>query len=79
MPPGQNAPSAQLLFKLLEMMRCEAEGEEPQVARENLKVRAMVATVVCASLRGPEVFQLDLAGMREHIGRGRDSIYHPSH
>jgi hypothetical protein len=33
-----------------------------------------VATAVCASLRGPEVFQLNLAGMRSHIHMGRTGI-----
>ncbi len=36
-----------------------------------------MATVVCVSLRGPEVFQLDLAGLQEHIGRGKEGILPP--
>ena len=29
---------------------------------------------MCASLRGPEVFFLDLASLREHIGLGRNGV-----
>jgi hypothetical protein len=55
----------------------EAEGEESQEAREYLKVEDAVATEVSASLRGQEVLQLHLAGMQEHIGRGKGGILPP--
>jgi hypothetical protein len=62
------------IVRLLEIIRREAEKEGQIVAREYYKVGAAVATAVCASLRGPEVFQLDLAGMRSHIHMGRTGI-----
>jgi hypothetical protein len=59
------------IVRLLEIICREVEEEGPIVAREYYKVGAAVATAVCTSLRGPEVFQLDLAGMRSHIYMGR--------
>ncbi len=50
------------------------EEEGPIVAREYYKVGAAVVTAVCALLRGPEVFQLNLAGMRSHIHMGKTRI-----
>ena len=40
-------------------------------------VGTVVATTVCASLRGPEVFQLNLAEMQENFGRGKDVVLPP--
>jgi hypothetical protein len=62
------------IVRLLEIIRQEAEEEGPIVAGEYYKVGAAVATAVCASLRGPEVFQLNLAGMRSYIHIGRTGI-----
>jgi hypothetical protein len=62
------------VVRLLEIIRREAEEETPLIAREYYKVGAAVATAVCASLRGPEVFQLDLAGMISHINMGKGGI-----
>ena len=59
------------IVRLLEIICQEVEEEGPIVAREYYKVGAAVATAVCTSLRGPEVFQLNLAGMRSHIYMGR--------
>ena len=60
--------------RLLEIIRRETEEETPLIAREYYKVGAAVATAVCTSLRGPEVFQLDLAGMISHINMGKGGI-----
>ncbi len=60
--------------RLLEIIRQEAEEEAPLIAREYYKVGAAVATAVCASLRGPEVFQLNLAGIFSHIHMGRTGV-----
>ncbi len=62
---------------MLEMICWDAERKVSQVARDYLKVGATVATVVCASLRGLEVFQLDIVGMWEYIGRGKDDVLPP--
>jgi hypothetical protein len=56
------------------MIRKEAEEEEPLMAREYLEVEAAIAVAVCASLRGPEVLQLDLAGLRAHISQGKNGV-----
>jgi hypothetical protein len=64
--------SSETIARTLKIISREAEGEDPRITRENLKVGAAIAVAVCALLRGPEVFQLDLAGLRANISRGRD-------
>jgi hypothetical protein len=44
------------------------------MAREYWKVGAAIALAICASLRGPEVLLLDLAGLRNHIQKGKEGI-----
>ena len=44
------------------------------MAKELIKVGAALTVAQAGSLRGPEVFQLDLAGIRNHIKAGRDGI-----
>ncbi len=44
------------------------------MAREYLKVTAAIAVAVCTSLQGPEVLQLDLAGLRAHISWGKNGV-----
>ncbi len=66
--------SSETIARTLKVICREAEGEDPRIAREYLKVGAAIAVAVCASLRGPEVFQLDLAGLRANISRGRDGM-----
>jgi hypothetical protein len=60
--------------KLLSLLQQEAEAEVPHVAREYWKVGAAIALAVCPSLRGPEVLLLDLAGLRNHIQKGKEGI-----
>lgn len=62
------------IVRLLELIKQEALAEVPQVAREYWKVGAAIALAICGSLRGPEILRLDLAGLREHIGRGREGV-----
>ena len=62
------------VVRLLEIIHREAEEETSLIAREYYKDGAAVATAVCASLRGPEVFQLDLARMISHINMGKGGI-----
>ncbi len=63
--------------KLLTLIKEEAEDQECPVAREYLKVGAAVATAVCASLRGPEVFMMKLAALQKQINLGRDGAVPP--
>ena len=49
-----------VIAKLLDLIRDEAEEQVRPVAREYLKVGAAIATAVCASLRGLEIFMNSL-------------------
>jgi hypothetical protein len=51
----------------LAIIKEEAEEQNHQVAREFFKVGAAIALATCGSLRGNEVFMLDLNGLRKHI------------
>jgi hypothetical protein len=42
------------------------------MAREYWKVGAAIALAMCASLRGPKVLILDLAGLKNHIQKGKE-------
>jgi hypothetical protein len=53
-----------VVAKMLELVLDEAADQERFVAREYIKFGASAALAMCASLRGNEVFLLDLAGMR---------------
>ncbi len=61
-----------ILSKLLTLIQEEAEEQDRAIARKYLKVGAAIATAVCASLRGSEVFMMELAALRRHIQLGRD-------
>ena len=64
---------------LLGMIREEAESRCPGVARDMLfKVGAAIAVGVAGSLRGNEIFFLDLAGTRELLPRGKDGVVPPN-
>ena len=64
------------VVRLLGLVKQEAMAEEAhQVAREFWKEGAAVPLAVCASLWGPEILRLDLAGLREHIGKGREGSF----
>ena len=63
-----------VVVKLLEMVKEEIEFDGMEVAREYTKFGAAVGSSLCASLRGPEVFLLDLAGLRKYAGLGRDGV-----
>jgi len=63
-----------VIVKLLEMVKEEIEFGEREVAREYTKFGAAVATSLCASLRGPEVFLLDLAGLRKYGALGHKDV-----
>ena len=63
-----------MIVKLLELIKEEAEEQERDIASELFKVGAAIATTVCASLRGPEVFMMELSALRKHIQLGRGGI-----
>ncbi len=55
-----------MIVKLLELIKEEAEEQERDIASELFKEGAAIATAVCASLRGPEVFMMELSALRKH-------------
>jgi len=61
-----------VISKLLKIIKEEAEDQEREVAREYIKVGAAVETAVCGSLRGSEVFMMELSALRRHIHMGRE-------
>ena len=63
-----------MIVKLLELIKEEAEEQERDIASELFKVGAAIATTVCASLRGPEVFMMELSVLRKHTQLGRGGI-----
>ena len=60
--------------RLLELVKEEMNSQSAVLAWEYTKLGAAIALALCASLRGPEVFLLDLANLREHIGLGRNGV-----
>jgi hypothetical protein len=48
------------------------EVNEVRLKNEYIKFGAAAAFAVCGSLRGPEVFLLDLTGLRKYITLGCD-------
>ena len=68
----QQPLSIATIIRLLELVKEEAEEQEHHVAREFFKVGAAIALAVCGSLRGNEVFMLDLNGLRKHISLGKE-------
>ena len=64
------------VIALLKMINEEAMSKEGSEARElwKWKVGAAIAVAQMGSLRGPEVFMVDLAGIRAHIEEGRQGI-----
>jgi hypothetical protein len=66
-----------VIGRLLNLIKEEAEDQEQTVAREYYKVGAAVATALCGSLRGSEVFMLELAALRRHIKIGQDGTLPP--
>ena len=61
-----------VIVKLLDLVKDEINTQESAgLAREYCKLGAAIVVALCASLRGPEVFLLDLAGLWEHVDMGR--------
>ncbi len=63
-----------MINKLLILLQQEVEMEVPHVAREYWKVGTANMLAVCASLRGPEVLLLDLAGLKNHIQKDKEGV-----
>jgi len=62
------------VIALLRMIKEDAISQAGAEARELWKVGAAIAVAQMGSLRGPEVFMLDLAGIRAHIEEGRHGV-----
>lgn len=63
------------IVRVLEVIKEQANAQvDIQRTRELIKVGAAMVTALVGSLRGPEVFMLDLGGIRCHIDRGRDGV-----
>jgi hypothetical protein len=63
-----------VINKLLAAIKEEVGEQDLWVTREYVKVGAAMALAMCASLRGPEVFLLELAGLWKYHDLGRERI-----
>ena len=65
-------PGPGVIVRLLELVKEEINTQEAAgLAQEYCKLGAAVVVALCASLRVPEVFPLDLAGLWEHVDMDR--------
>jgi hypothetical protein len=69
---GNHSLTSNAIHKVLTLLKQEAEAEPLPIAREYLKVGVAIALATCASLRGPKVLLLDLAGLRWNIDKGKN-------
>jgi hypothetical protein len=63
-----------IIVKFLDLIREEAEELDQSIAGEFVKVGAAIATAICASLRGLEVFMMELAALQKHIHLGKGDV-----
>ena len=63
-----------IILRILELVHEEASTADQVVAKEYWKFGAAIVVGICASLRGPDIFKMDLAGIREFVHLGRDGI-----
>jgi hypothetical protein len=63
-----------VIKQLLRAIKEEVEEQDAWVAWEYIKVGAAAALAICASLWGPEVFLLDLAGLWKYGDLGKDGV-----
>ncbi len=56
-----------VIVKLLDLIREEAEEQDRSIADKFVNIGAAIATAICASLRGLEVFMMELAALQKHI------------
>ena len=66
--------NVKVILKVLDMIKSEAARQPEHVSFEMLKVGVAIVVGLCGSLRGPEIFMLDLAGVREILHRGKDGV-----
>ena len=59
---------------VLDLIEEQLPSQPVVMGRELVKVGAAIVTALAGSLRGPEIFMLDLGGIRQHIHRGRDGV-----
>lgn len=62
----------QTILKLLALIKDQLNTISEGEGRELIKLGAAIVTALAGSLRGQEVFMLDLGGIRGHIHRGKD-------
>ena len=63
-----------VVLRILELVREEAEEANPTLANEYYKFGAVMVVGICASLQGPDIFKMDLAGIREFAHLGKDGV-----
>ena len=67
--------STPTIVRLLELVKREAEDKDVEwISNKLYKFRAAAAIAMCASLRGPVVFMVDLAGIIENINMGKNGF-----
>ena len=59
------------MVKLLDRVKEEAQRQTTRIGNELYKVGTAIAVSQAGSLRGPETFMLNLAGIRKHIMLGK--------
>ena len=70
--------SIEAIVKLLDHIKTDAaEADTKAEARQLYKIGTFVCMVTSGSLRGNTGYYADLAGLREHIGKGRDGVIPP--
>jgi hypothetical protein len=63
-----------VVARMLELVKFKLEEQDDWVVMEYYKFSAAAALAICGSLRGPEVFMLDLAGLWKYLEMGKDGI-----
>lgn len=71
---SNKALDIRVILRLLELARSTADEQPSFIANAYYKFDAAVVTALCGSLRGPEVFMLDLAGLRSYHHLGSDDV-----
>lgn len=71
---ANRALTIDIILRVLELIKIDMNEQSHVIAREYCKLGAAVAIALCGSLRGPEVFMLDLAGLRAHLSKGGNGL-----
>ena len=71
---ANRAINMNIILRMLDMVKEEMIEAEPAWRRAYCKFGAAMVVGVTASLRGPEIFKLDLAGIRAFIELGKDGV-----